>query len=101
MTEIQPAARELATLAAAMRTDWGYDETLAAIFAAGNAGWAFEHVFREVARLLVQHDGTPSSLRFAARNTQGVPGPRETTYSEGAAKAREALGIAGTDGTAA
>lgn len=100
MTDLQPAARELAALAAAMRSDWGYDETLAAIFAAGNAGWDFGHVFREVTRLLVQGDGTPSSLRFAARSTQGVPGPRETTYSEGAAKARQALGLDG-DGTAA
>lgn len=100
MTDLQPAARELATLAAAMRSDWGYDETLAAIFAAGNAGWDFEHVFREVGRLLVQRDGAPSSLRFAARNAQGVPGPRETTYSEGAAKARQALGLGREDGAA-
>lgn len=95
MTDLQPAPRELATLAAAMRTDWDHDETLAAIFAAGNAGWDFERVFREVARLVVQRDGFPSSLRFAARSTRAEPGPRESTYSEGAAKAREALGLGG------
>ena len=98
MTEIQPAARELAALAAAMR-GWDAEETLAAILAAKHAGWTFEQVYREVSRLLLLEDGTPASLRHAARAPAAV-GPRPTTYSEGAAKVREALEHRG-DGTAA
>ena len=65
MTEIQPAARELAALAYAMR-GWDPEHTMAAMIAAKNAGWDFERVFREVARLLLTEDGSPAGLRHAA-----------------------------------
>lgn len=91
MTEIQPAARELVALAAAMR-GWDSDESMAAVIAARTAGWDFEHVSREVFRLLLLEDGEPAGLRNLVRNATaraGVPAPAD--YPSAAAKAREAL----------
>ena len=65
MTEIQPAARELAALAYAMR-GWDPEHTMSAMIAAKNAGWDFERTAREVFRLLMLEDGEPAALRHAA-----------------------------------
>lgn len=88
MTEVRPAARELAALAYAMR-GWDPEHTTSAMLAAKNAGWSFEQVFREVSRLLLLEDGDPAALRHAAgslfRPVTGEPadGPAQ------AARARE------------
>ena len=92
MTEIQPAARELAALAYAMR-GWDPEHTMSAMIAAKNAGWDFERTAREVFRLLLLEDGDPAGLRHAAANLlrpAALPGP--DTYGQGAARARELLG---------
>jgi hypothetical protein len=92
VTEIRPAARELATLATIMR-GWDYDETLTAMLAAKTAGWDFGRVFREVARLLLLDDTGPASLRHAAAlvTPNAAHGPGPSTYDAGAAAARERL----------
>ncbi len=90
MTGIQPAARELAALAHAMR-GWDPEHTMAAMIAARNAGWDFGRVFREVSVLLLKDDASPDDLRHAARATAMAPGPRPETYGEGAAMARQLL----------
>lgn len=88
MTEIQPAARELASLAHAMR-GWDRDDLMGAMLAARNAGWDFERVFREVTRLLLIEDGNPAALRHAAANLFR-PATSEPAYGpDAAAKARE------------
>lgn len=93
MTDIQPAARELAALAQAMR-GWDEGELMGAMLAARNAGWDFEQTFREVARLLLLRDGDPAALRHAAAHPLRpvtAPGPGPDTYEQGAALARELL----------
>lgn len=91
MTEIQPAAPQLAALAAAMR-GWDESDLAGAMIAAKNAGWDFEQVYREVTRLILIEDATPASLRHAAAHPLRKPDkPGPGTYEHGAALAREAL----------
>ena len=80
MTEIRPAPKHLALLAANTR-GWDYEEIYAAIIAAGHAGWTFDQVYREVTRLILIDDATPASLRHkAAKPTVAPPtGPEVNT----------------------
>ena len=86
MTEIQPAARELAALAYAMR-GWDPEHTMAGMIAAKNAGWDFERTFREVTRLLLLEDGNPAALRHAAAS---LLRPVESAPADGPAAAATA-----------
>jgi hypothetical protein len=87
---IEPAARELADLGAAMR-DWDRRDLLDAMLAAKNAGWSFEQVFREVVRLLLREDGDPAGLRHASRHPFRNADIPSEDVAAWAAKAREGL----------
>jgi len=87
-TAIQPAPKQLAMLAAAMR-GWDYEEIRAAILAASQAGWDDERIYRETFRLLLLGDGTPSDLRHAARNPLRTADGEPADGPAAAAKARE------------
>ncbi len=88
MTDFQPAPKQLAQLAAAMR-GWDYEEIRTAIIAASQAGWDIDRIYRETFRLLLLEDATPADLRQASRN----PFQRDTAAAAdgrtAAAKARE------------
>jgi hypothetical protein len=88
VTDIQPAARELAALAYAMR-GWDPEHTMAAMIAARNAGWDFERVFREVSRLLLLEDGEPAGLRHAAGSLFRPAVETPASAPDAAARARE------------
>ena len=88
MTGIQPAARELAALAYAMR-GWDPEHTMSAMIAAKNAGWDFERVFREVSRLLLLPDGEPAALRHAAASLFRPVHEAPADAPDAAARARE------------
>lgn len=78
MTEIRPAPKYLAALAAQMRDDWPYDDTRAALIAASGAGWTADRIYRETFRLLLLPDSTPADLRLASRDPRRQdprPGP--------------------------
>jgi hypothetical protein len=89
MTDVQPAPKQLAMLATAMR-GWDYEEIRAAIIAASHAGWDDERIYRETFRLLLLRDGCPADLRNAARNADR-PKPGKETFQAGLAAARQAL----------
>lgn len=89
MTDVQPAPKQLAMLAAAMR-GWNYEEIRAAIIAASQAGWDDDRIYRETFRLLLTGDATPADLRNAARNADH-PKPTQDTFQRGLAAARQAL----------
>lgn len=91
MTDLPAAEKALIDLAAAMR-GWNRQDLWGALLAAKQAGWDFgTRTVPYVARLLAREDGAPSALRHAAANPlRPVPdGPGESTYSEGAARARD------------
>lgn len=90
MTEIQPAPKQLAQLAVAMR-DWDYEEIRTAIIACSQAGWPDDRIYREVFRLLLLKDAAPADLRQAARDPRRpVPAASEETFTAGLAALREA-----------
>ena len=89
MTDVQPAPKQLAMLAQAMR-GWDYEEIRAAILAASQAGWDDDRIYRETFRLLLLEDGDPGDLRNAARNADR-PKPGQDTLQHGVAAARQAL----------
>jgi hypothetical protein len=75
VTDFQPAPKQLAMLATAMR-GWDYEEIRAAIIAASQAGWGSERIYRETFRLLLLADASPADLRIASRNpARGEAGP--------------------------
>jgi hypothetical protein len=87
---IQPAPKQLAVLAAAMR-GWDYEDIRTAIIAAHAAGWEDDRIYRETFRLLLREDASPADLRQAARNpTRPVSAPAEGTFASGLASVREA-----------
>lgn len=91
MTEIRPAPKRLAALAAEMRADWPYEDTRAALIAASGAGWDAYRIYRETFRLLLLPDSTPADLRLASRNPfRPVPAAGDGTLQRGLAAAREA-----------
>jgi hypothetical protein len=64
--EIREAPRELLALAVAMRPDWDRDATWNGLLAAHAAGWTPTRMLREVTRLVLIGDSTPTDLRLVA-----------------------------------
>ena len=68
MTEIQPASRELVTLAGVMRPDWDEQALSDALIAAKQAGWSWLRTFNFTVRLMADEEAVPADLRRAAAN---------------------------------
>ena len=88
---IQPAARELVTLARAMRPEWDHDVLSSALLAAKNAGWTWTRTVTETARLLTDPGGSPWDLKRAAASPKERDLPAPGTEKRGAALARQLL----------
>ena len=88
---VQPAARELVTLAKAMRPEWDHDALSSAILAAKNAGWTWTRTFTETARLLTDPAATPWDLKRAAASPLERRQPQPGATERGATLARELL----------
>jgi hypothetical protein len=88
VTDVQPAPKQLAMLAAAMR-GWDYEEIRAAIIAASQAGWDDERIYRETFRLLLIEDGCPADLRLASRRPTQPPAGEPADGRSAAARARD------------
>jgi len=83
MTELRPAPRQLALLAAEMRDDWDYEDTRQALIACSLAGWDSERIYRAVFRLLLQPDSSPASLRQEARDPTKADRPLRVVAEPG------------------
>jgi len=88
---IQPAARELVALAAAMRPEWDHDVLSSAFVAAKNAGWTWTRTFSTTARLLTDENASPWDLKRAAASPFRREEPEPGATRRGAALARELL----------
>ena len=88
---IQPAARELVTLARAMRPEWDHDVLSSALLAAKNAGWTWTRTFTETARLLTDPGGSPWDLKPAAASPMTREHVEPGAHERGAALARQLL----------
>lgn len=77
MTDLKPAPKQLAWLAAEARGgEWTYKATADALLACSNANWPAERIYRETFRLLLVADSGPDDLRkLAAKPTIGSAGP--------------------------
>ena len=87
----RPAARELVTLARAMRPEWDHDVLAAAITAARTAGWTWARTFTDTARMLTDPAASPWDLKRAAASPLARHQPQPGATERGAALARELL----------